>query len=271
MPPQISICILACNEQTKIAHALESAKACSWAAEIVVFDSGSTDDTVAVARRYTSRVEFHPWVDFTTNRRKIVDSASHDWVFILDADEEISPELAAEIDRLDESAMRDHPVFDLPRKNFLLGRHVRAWDPDRVDRLFDRRKVRWPHRAIHDHPEPVEGSVGHLAGSLLHNRHADEWGDYFDGERYAKRADALARELLTAGRRARGIDLWLRPWVAFWKIYLLKGAFRDGAFGVLIAQKAAFSAQLKYARLWHLQQQTKSPQRHEQAPRREET
>lgn len=258
MPPKISICMLACDEEQKITHALKSARACAWCDELLVFDSGSNDDTVGIARQYADRVEHHAWVNFSTNRRKLVEAATHDWVFILDADEEISPELAAEIAGLSGDMFERHPAMTMPRRNYLLGRHVRAWDPDRIDRLFDRRRVRWPEREVHDYRELTEGTRYELRAPIVHNAHANDWADYFDGARYAARADALAKEMYAQGRRARWIDLWVRPWMAFWKFYLLKGAILDGAFGLLIAQKAAFSVQLKYARLWHMQREAGS-------------
>ena len=258
MPPPVSVCILAKDEARKIGHALDSARACSWVTEIVVFDSGSTDATVEIARRYTDRVEFQPWVDFSTNRRKIVQAARNDWVFVLDADEEISPELSAEISGLPDDRFRAHPIMTMPRKNYLLGRHVRAWDPDRIDRLFDRRRVTWPARSVHDFREPTEGTPLALGRPILHNRHVDDWHDYFDGLRYAHRTEALAREMYEAGKRVGYLGLCLRPCAAFLKFYLLKGGWRDGAFGLLVAQKAALSVQLKYARLWHLQRQARA-------------
>ncbi len=255
MPPKISVCILAVNEEKKIGYALESSRSCPWVDEIIVFDSGSTDGTAEMARRHADRVEHHPWVDFSTNRRKIVEAARNDWVLVLDADEEISPELAAEIGGLPESAFHGHPVMTMPRRNYLLGRHVRAWDPDRIDRLFDRRRVVWPVRSVHDFREPTAGTRMKLRYPILHNRHSDDWGDYFEGSRYQKRTEALAHEMFEAGKRIGFLGLWLRPWITFCKFYFLKRGFLDGALGLIVAQKSAFSVQLKYARLWHLQQQ----------------
>lgn len=259
MPPKVSVCILAVNEAEKIRHALLSARACPWVDEIVVFDSGSSDATVSVARELADRVEFHPWVDFSTNRRMIVEAAKNDWVFVLDADEEISPELSKTVGALPEHAFAAHAIVTMPRRNYLLGRHVRAWDPDRVDRLFDRRRVTWPARSVHDFRKPTEGTALQLHHPILHNRHSDHWGDYFDGPRYEKRTDALAREMYDAGRRVGLLGLWLRPWGAFIKFFVFKAGFLDGAFGLLVAQKAAFSVQLKYARLWHLQKTGAGP------------
>lgn len=259
MPPPITVCILAHNEARHIAAALRSARACSWCSQILVFDSGSTDDTVAIATDLADRVEYQPWVDFTTNRRKIVDTADHDWVFILDADEIISDQLRYEIAALPDEAFEQHSIFTMPRKNYLLGRHVRAWDPDRIDRLFNRRRVTWPHAAIHDRRTPISGggTIAALKQPILHKPHDDDWPDYFDGPRYAARTEALAQEMYDKGRRVSFLGMLLRPPMTIFKYFILKRGFLQGTFGLLVAQKAAVSVQLKYARLWHLQQQHK--------------
>lgn len=256
MPPPITFCILAHNEARHIADALRSARDCSWCSQILVFDSGSTDDTVAIAAPLADRVEHHPWIDFTTNRRLIVEAAAHDWVFILDADEIVSDALRDEIAALPDAAFSQNSIFTMPRKNFLLGRHVRAWDPDRIDRLFDRRRVTWPHASVHDRRTPAGGStIAALRQAILHKPRDNDWSDYFDGPRYAARTDALALEMFNRGKRISPLGLLLRPPLTLFKYFILKRGFLQGSFGLLVAQKAAVSVQLKYARLWHLQQQ----------------
>jgi len=254
MPPPITICIATKNEEQKLRHALESARACPWCEELLVFDSGSTDQTVDIARELADRVEFHEWVSYSQSKKNMTMAAKNDWVFVLDADERITPELSAEVDGLSDDAFNAHPVFEMPRKNYLLNRHVRAWDPDWQNRLIDRTRVHWPDRAVHDERIPKEGSVGRLQKAILHNAEIDDFTDYFEGPRYAYRTEVLAAEMYRQGKRVGPLGLLLRPWFTFLKFYLLKGGFLDGAFGVIIAQKAAFSVQLKYARLWHLQQ-----------------
>lgn len=251
---KISVCILAHNEEDKIAYALESARACSWCDEIIVFDSGSTDATQAIAELTADKVEYHAWIDFSTNRRMIVEVAKNDWVFLLDADEEISVGLRNEIAKLAEAEYVKHPIFTMPRRNFLFGRHVKAWDPDRIDRLFDRTRVKWPDRAVHDTRHPTKGTIGKLQHHILHRRHIDDWGDYFEGERFDKRTDALAMELYEAGKRASWADLWLRAPLTFLKFWLFKGGIWQGTFGMLVARKTAMSVHLKYTRLWHIEQ-----------------
>lgn len=259
MPPPITVCMLAMNEAEKVRCALESARRCGWCDEIIVFDSGSTDETVAIARELADRVEHHPWENFAANRQAVIAAARNDWVFILDADEEISDALAGEIGTLRDEAFERLAVFTMPRRNYLLGRHVRAWGPDRVARLLNRTRVRWPERLVHDRPEPTQGAVGRLRGALLHKRMVHDWNDYFDGPRYAQRTDALAREMYERGKRIGYCGLMLRPLGAFLKFYVLKRGFLDGAFGLLVAQKAAVSVQLKYARLWEMQHRESRP------------
>lgn len=254
MPPPITIAVATDNKISTLADALRSARACPWCDELLVFDSGSTDGSLDVARQLADRVEHHEWTTYADSKQRMCRAARNDWVFILDADEQITPELAGEVAALSDEAFARHPVMTMPRRNYLLGRHVRAWDPDRQNRLFDRTRVHWPDRAIHDERKPTEGTPRALAGCILHNPGVDDWRDYFDGRRYEDRVDKLARELYAAGKRVGCLDLLVRPNIAFLKYFILKGGFLQGAFGVLVAQKASVSVQLKYARLWHLQQ-----------------
>ncbi|MDX1565125.1 MAG: glycosyltransferase family 2 protein [Phycisphaeraceae bacterium] len=254
MPPPITICITAFYEELKIRRALESAKACSWCSELLVFDSGSTDRTVEICREYTDRVEFHEWIDYSTSKRNMTEAASNDWVFILDADEEISPELAEEIGGLSESTFQNHPVMTMPRKNWLLGEYVGCWYPDRQNRLIDRRRVEWPFRAVHDFRVPTEGTTLDLKHPLFHNREVDDWSDYFDGRRFENRAIGIAQEMYDRGQRVGFWNMAFRPLFAMIKYYVFKGGFLQGAFGLMVAQQCTLGVQLKYARLWYLQQ-----------------
>ncbi|MFO7907094.1 MAG: glycosyltransferase family 2 protein [Planctomycetota bacterium] len=255
MTPPISLCIANWNKAGKIEATLRSIQDCAWCRELLVFDSGSTDGSDQTARDFGARVEYHDWIDYTTSKRNMVEAATHDWVFILDADEEISTPLREEVANLDETRFSSHPLMWVPRRNYLLGRHVRAWDPDYQPRLFDRTRVTWRQATLHDGRRASEGTETRLAGHLLHNRMSNDFHDYFDGPRFDNRIESTARELFQRGKRTHGVELALRPAFAFFKFYLLKRGFTQGSFGLLVAQKAALSVQLKYARLWHLQQQ----------------
>jgi glycosyltransferase involved in cell wall biosynthesis len=223
----------------------------------MVCDTGSSDATVEIAVKMADRIEHQEWIDFTTNKRIMTEQALNNWVFVLDADEQISRELRNEINSLTASDFQRFSVMMMPRKNYLLGRHVRAWDPDWQTRLFDRTRTAWLPLTIHEKPVPLKGEVKRLNGQLLHNVETNDWLDYFAGPRYEARTDTLAREMFRQGARAGYLKLLLFPFLTFWKFYLRNLGFLQGKFGVLIAQKAAFGIQLKYARLWHLLEQEK--------------
>jgi glycosyltransferase involved in cell wall biosynthesis len=221
-----------------------------------VVDSGSTDGTPEIARRHTDRVVHEPWRGYTEQKQFAAAACTHDWVLILDADEEVSDALGRELRALlDDPARLDGlDVADMPRQNFVLGRHVRAWDPDRQARLFHRRRAAWRADALHDTLDPsAPGRLGRLAGPLYHKRHSDAgFADYFSGRRMDERLMLVARAAFAQGKRATWADLLVRPPAAFVKFYVAKGGWRDGAFGLLMAQKAWVSVQLKYAALWSL-------------------
>lgn len=265
MPPKISVCLVVQNEQDCLEHALLSARACPWCDEILVFDSGSTDGTLKIARRLADRVEQHPWQGFKANKLALTESARNKWVFILDADEEISPELANEIAALPDSDFSDNSIITMPRKNHMLGRHIKVWDPDRVDRLFDRTRVVWGEHAYHDTRLPEGGGIKALSFPILHHRHRMDWATFFDGPLLERRSDTLARELIRQGERSSVWAMWVHPMGAFLKFYFLRGGFLQGSFGLLVAQKAMMAAVLKYARLWYLQEygETESATRQE--------
>ncbi len=252
----VSVVICCANSEATLAAACESAR---WADELIVVDSGSTDATPQIAKRFTERYVVEPWRGYDKQKQFGVSLAAHDWVFVLDGDEEITEELAQEIRALPDSAFDAADVMTMPRLNYVMGRPVRAWLPDTQDRLIHRHRVTWPAEALHERREASDPSrVWPLRGQLLHKRVSDEgFSDYFSGRRMDERLLMVARAELARGKRARWTDLVFRPAFAFIKFYLLKGGIKDGVFGLLIAQKALVSAQLKYAALWAAQEEAR--------------
>ena len=250
--PEISVIICCANAEDTLGPACESAK---WADELIVVDSGSQDRTPQIAQQHADRYVVEPWRGYMGQKKFASELARNDWVFVLDGDEEISPELAREVASLTAQQLDSHDVFLLRRRNYLMGRFVRAWCPDWQSRLIHQKRCSWPDEVLHEARQASSPDrCGRLKGHIEHKRVSDAgFSDYFSGERMDERLLMVAQQMHDRGKRATGLDLVLRPWFAFFKFYFLKKGFLDGAFGLLIAQKAAVSTQLKYAALWYVQ------------------
>jgi glycosyltransferase involved in cell wall biosynthesis len=245
--PRVSVTVITSNEAADLADALASV---AWADEIVVVDSHSTDDTVAIARRFTDRVMTRDWPGYIAQKNFAASMAAHDWILSLDADERVTPELAKEIQaRLDEAPRE--AAFRIPRVTWHLGRWIRStdWYPDFQLRLYDRRAAEWTGRYVHE-AVTVRGAVGQLRGELQHYAYRDI-ADHLDTiDRYTTLA---ARQMHESGRRAGLVDLVLHPPLAFLRNYVARGGFRDGTTGLVISRMNAYYVFLKFAKLWELQ------------------
>lgn len=254
----ISVVICCANAGDTLEAACRSAQ---WADELIVVDSGSSDQTPAIARQLAGRYVVEPWRGYGGQKKFASELCRNDWIFFLDGDEECSPELAAELQAMSQEQIERYDLLLVPRRNYVMRRWVRAWWPDELTRVFHRRRCTWPEEALHDTREASDPSrVGRLKGWLEHKRQSRAgFSDYFSGRRMDERLLLVARQMHAQGKRCRWGDLVLRPQAAFWKSYLLKRGFLDGAFGLLVAQKSAVSTQLKYAALWAVQEGLAAP------------
>lgn len=242
----LSVLVPTRDEAADLPECLASA---SFADEIVVVDSGSTDGTVELARSAGARVLARPFDTHARQKNWALPQLAHDWVLALDADERVTPELRDEIRRTLEvaGALRGYRI---PRRNTFLGREIRGsgWQHDRVLRLFDRRAARFDERRVHERVV-VDGGTGSLRGALVHH----SCRDIADWLRKTERYAALgAEEAFAQGRRPRPGDLALRPAARFLKQWLLQAGFRDGTEGWVLCATSAYGVMLKYARLREL-------------------
>lgn len=250
MAVPVTATLITLNEAANIQAALESL---SWADEIIVVDSQSTDDTVAIARRFTDKVIVRPWPGYSAQKNFAAEQASHDWIFSLDADERVTPALAAEI----KSLLAAGPAcagYRVPRVTFHLGRWMRStdWYPDYQLRFYDRRRAQWAGKHVHESVK-AEGRVEDLRGELQHYAYRDLAHHFQTMDRYTTLA---ARQMFEEGRRAGFFDLMVHPPAAFLRNYILRGGIRDGVPGLIVSAMNARYVGLKFAKLWELSSQT---------------
>src|SRR3954454_2999123 len=224
-----------------------------FADEIVIVDSASSDATAEIAQRHGARLVQKEWLGFGRQKQFAVDQARNDWVLCLDADERVSPELAASIARA--LAAPVSPVYRMARRNRFLGRWLAHGEgyPDWSPRLFNRLNARWSDDLVH---EKVLYAVtpGTLEGDLLHDS-SDDLAAYLDRQdRYTTLAARQAYEL---GRSANVIHLLFSPVVRFFKFYVLRLGFLDGVAGLLHISIGCINSYMKYAKLLELRKAEK--------------
>jgi glycosyltransferase involved in cell wall biosynthesis len=241
----LSAVLITRNAASVLQTCLESL---AFADEIVIVDSASNDGTVQIAQRHCARVVQKEWLGFGRQKQFAVEQAQNDWVLCLDADERVSPELAASIQAA--LAAPVSPVYRMPRRNRFLGRWLAHGEgyPDWSPRLFNRMNARWSDDLVH---EKVLFAVtpGTLQGDLMHDS-ADDLARYLDRQnRYTTLA---ARQAFERGRSAGIAHLLLSPVVRFFKFYVFRLGFLDGVPGLLHISIGCMNSYMKYAKLIEL-------------------
>ncbi len=242
----LSVVLITHNAAAQLPECLASI---AFADEVVVVDSDSSDGSADIATHYGARVIQKEWLGFGRQKQFAVEQATHDWVLCLDADERVSPELAASMVRALEAPAAQ--VYRMARRNRFLGRWLRHGEgyPDWSPRLFDRRHARWSDDGVHE-KVLYAVSPGALEGDLLHES-AEDLGRYLEKQnRYSTLA---AEELHRLGQRAGFTELAFSPLVRFLKFYLLRLGFLDGLPGLVHISIGCMNSFMKYAKLIELQ------------------
>lgn len=247
--PRLSAVIIAFNEADRIGDCLASLAFCD---EIVVVDSGSTDHTRGICERAGARVLQRSFDGFRSQKRFAVEQAAHDWVLCLDADERVSPELHASIEAARDGGFADAAGYRFARLSEYFGKFLRRGNayPDRVLRLFDRRRGGWRgDREIHE-AASVDGTVKTLPGDLIHFPYRSLMQQLQKTERYAR---MMAEHEFARGKRASLAKLVLSPAWRFWRGYVFRLGFLDGWHGLVYAYVRANYVRQKTIMLWLLQ------------------
>ncbi len=254
-PLPISATIITLNEQAKIAQCIKSLSFCS---EVIVVDSHSSDETAHIASALGARVFQNRWQGYGAQKNFAHQLATQPWVLNVDADEVITPELAAEIKTAlhtsgDASVSGTIRGFRVARKSFYLGRWIRygGWYPNYVTRLALKQFSRWTEPQVHEELH-VDGVISDLKNPMLHYTFDSVTDQITTNIRYAKQG---AAELHQRGQQANILALLFKPLGKFCETYFLKLGFRDGLRGFIISKNAAYSMFLKQVYLFELQGQ----------------
>ncbi len=236
--------IITFNEEKRLEPALKSLA--GLVSEIVVVDSFSTDNTVKLAKKYTTRVFQRKWTDYTDQKNYANTRASSPWILSLDADERISPELHAEILKV----KKEEPECDgflIPRQVYYLGKWIRhsGWYPDRKLRLFRKEKARWEGEYVHERLV-IEGKIQKLSGSIHHFTYRNI-SEHLD--RINKFSELGAQKLYAKGKKCRWHHLVFMPFFRFVKSFFWRAGFLDGYPGFVVSVLNGYSIFLRYAKL----------------------
>jgi glycosyltransferase involved in cell wall biosynthesis len=244
---RLSACIITHNEADRIGDCLRSVAFCD---EVLVVDSHSTDATRDIASSLGARVIERDWPGFRSQKQFAVDNATADWVLCLDADERVTAGLRVQIEALRDSGFEGYAGWSVPRITDYFGRFLRHGNafPDRLVRLFDRRRGGWTGYEIHENTR-VTGRVGRLRGYLEHYSYRS-LSDHH--ERMRRYADLMARALYERGRRGGLLKAIVNPQWRFIRGYLLRLGFLDGWRGLVFALIEANYVRRKYLQLYML-------------------
>ena len=247
MVPPLSVSIVTCNEERNLPRCLASVA--GLAAEIIVMDSGSTDTTRHVAASVGARVIHQDWLGYRDQKNAALSHCTQAWVLALDADEELSPGLRAEIEGFFQTGETErYHGASFPRKVWFLGRWITHgdWYPDRKLRLVRRDGARWMGSPEHDFLE-VPGPVKKLASDLHHFSFPDT-ATYL--RKFTVFADEYLKRELAAGRRWSLAGNVTRPLWRFFRGYVLRRGFLDGFPGLWIATGIAFQTFVRHSRTY---------------------
>ena len=244
----LSVILITKNEEANLKDCLESV---SFADEIIVVDSQSSDKTQEIARSFGAKLEItSDWPGFGPQKNRALNLATQDWVLSIDADERVTPELKQEI----LTAIASPNVADcyaIPRSSWYCGRFMKhsGWYPDYVDRLFKRGSAKFSDHLVHERLLPT-GSSGKLNNHFLHY-------SYRDFSQVLKKVDvyssAAAQQAFKQGKKGGLGEALVHGFWAFFRTYVLRRGFLDGKHGLALAISNAATSYYKYLKLWQLQ------------------
>ena len=250
MTNRISVVISAFNEEKNIGDCLQSIK---WADEIILVDNTSSDKTVSIAKKYTSKIFKRPNNRMLNiNKNYGFEKATNKWILNLDADERVTEELKREIINVINNNSDDFDGFEIPRKNIIFGKWIRhgIWWPDYQIRLFKKGKGKFECRHVHEKIK-LEGKLGQLSQPLLHY-------NYKSISEYIRKFNDIYTEnevenFLKSGKRIYWYDAIRMPVNEFLSVFLARSIYKDGLHGLVLSILQAFYALVTFCKVWERQ------------------
>ena len=250
MRPSISVIIICKNEEINITECIKSA---SFADEIIVLDSGSTDDTIQLAKAAGARLTETDWPGYGIQKNRATDASSGEWILSIDADERISPALANEI--ISKVNSPEFNVYEIPRKSLYVSKFMKhsGWYPDKTKRLFRRGHARFTDSVIHESLETTE-SIGQMSEPMLHFSYRD-----FEGvlQKINHYSSISAQKKFNKSQKGSSLKkaVFSGIW-AFIRTYIIKAGFLDGREGFMLAVSNAEGVYYRHLKMMLLHQQT---------------
>lgn len=251
---KLSSVVIAKNEEENIGRCIESQLSCIDEI-IVLVDESSKDKTFDIAGSFSSvKVRKVSWLGYSETKKHGLTFTANDWIFWIDADESITPELSEEIKEFKKSVPA-YTAYSVPRRAYFLGKWIKhsGWYPGRVTRLFNKNEVNFNNNNVHEQLE-VDGITGKLRSDLEHYTDPSIH-HYF--EKYNNYTSLAAEELFSKGKRTSISDILLRPAGIFIKMYLIKAGFLDGIHGFILAVFSSSYVFTKYCKLWEIERNKK--------------
>lgn len=244
---KISVCVISFNEERNIEECLKSV---SWADDIIMVDSFSTDRTIELAKQYTSKIFVQEWKGYSEAKNYAVQNTSNDWILSIDADERVTPELKNEIISVINDSSKRYTGYKVARQAYFLGKWIKhcGWYPGYVLRLFRKDSGTFSNSRVHEKFELV-GETGTLKHDLLHFTD-DNLLHYFN--KFNKYTSLAADDLVEKGTPFQLWHLFIKPIYTFFKMFILKRGFLDGLHGFILSVLSSAYVFTKYAKLWEL-------------------
>lgn len=246
MEQSVSVTIITLNEEKNLPRCLESVK--NFADEMVIVDSGSTDRTVEIAKKYGAKIYERKFDNYGNQKNYAVNKANSKWILSLDADEVVTKELAKEIREIIKNS--EYNGYLVPRRNILLGKEIKytRWSPDTHIWLWRKGKGRWKGE-VHEEVV-VEGEVGRLNNAKIHYQY-ETVSEFL--EMMNKFTDKMADEMVSKSKKFSYFMMFFAPTLSIGRRFFYKKGFLDGWRGFVLSYLMAIYRMTTWIKVWERQ------------------